>query len=627
MNRKVLVFFILVLLLSACGGEENSDAIQSPTDIPTAVTAPIQLGYLAENPVTRNADWTPVLQEFDDVAMVLVPAGCFRMGSTDEQIAAAIAECEATDSVAACNDILFSLEQPAAEICFETPFWIGRYEVTNAEYRECVAAGACAPMVTTTYYDDPHYADHPVVFVSWFQANEYAEWKGMRLPTEAEWEYAARGPEGWVYPWGNEFGADNVVYTGNSGEQTAAVGGSPGGMSWVGALDLSGNAREWVSTIFRSYPYQAGDGREDYNDARSDRVVRDGVFNGPAIYLRAASRDASNPARPIFDRGFRVARAWDNSFPPTGSPTTTTTTASAQLGYSAANPVTTNSQWTAVIQEFDGVEMVLVPTGCFRMGSNAGNSDEQPVKEQCFEEPFWIGRYEVTNAEYRECVEAGACTLPGDGVLTDATIYDDPNYANHPVIFVDWHQANDYAEWRGGRLPTEAEWEYAARGPDGLIYPWGNEIDATRVNFCDVNCRGYTWRDSNYDDGYAQTAPVGSYPGGVSWVGAYDLSGNIWEWISTIYQDYPYNATDGRESSLDAGSWRGWRGGAWYSTADLVRAGYRGRYVTTDRHHPAGIRIGRSFSPADIATAATTSNTSTTSYSPGGISANAGKTT
>ena len=587
MNKKVFAFFILVLLLSACGGEENSDAIQSPTDIPTAVTAPIQLGYSAENPVTRNADWTPVLQEFDGVAMVLVPAGCFRMGSTDDQIAAAIAECEETDSVAACNDILFSLEQPAAEICFETPFWIGRYEVTNAEYRECVEAGACTlpgdgVLTDATIYDDPNYANHPVIFVDWHQANDYAEWRGGRLPTEAEWEYAARGPDGLIYPWGNEIDATRVNfcdvncrgYTWRDSNyddgyaQTAPVGSYPGGVSWVGAYDLSGNIWEWISTIYQDYPYNATDGRESSLDAGSWRGWRGGAWYSTADLVRAGYRgryvttDRHHPA------GIRIGR----SFSPADIATAATT--SIPVGYSAANPVTTNAGWTPVIQEFDGVEMALVPAGCFQMGSEDGESNERPVHEQCFDEPFWIDRYEVTNERY-------------------GSVGCDPHTAgaDRPHVCTSWVAVRDFCERLGGRLPTEAEWEYAARGPDSLKYPWGNEFVADNVVYLDNQPGG---------NQYLQPAEVGSRPGGVSWVGAYDLSGNAWEWTSTIFRSYPYDANDGREDRDDSSNnERVVRGGSYGLPADVLSTTYR-HFVLVGPDGPIsnhiGFRCARSYS-------------------------------
>ena len=179
--------------------------------------------------------------------------------------------------------------------------------------------------------------------------------------------------------------------------------------------------------------------------------------------------------------------------------------------------------------------------------------DEGPQTEICFEELFWIDRYEVTNAQYRKCVEDGKCTLPSEGLACSP--YGDIEYDNYPVECVDWFQANDYAAWRGSeyKLPSEAQWEYAARGPDNLIYPWGN-----------------TPVVDNVVGGHP--AEVGSKPSGASWVGAYDLSGNVWEWTSTIRQSYPYDANDGRENNDNTDSSRVFRGGSWNYH---MRAAYR----------------------------------------------------
>ncbi|MBZ0317631.1 MAG: formylglycine-generating enzyme family protein [Anaerolineae bacterium] len=189
--------------------------------------------------------------------------------------------------------------------------------------------------------------------------------------------------------------------------------------------------------------------------------------------------------------------------------------------------LTRNSDWSPVIEEIDGVEMVLVPPGCFIMGNEQGRRDESPAHPVCFDYAFWLDRYEVTTAQYGSTGNGQRPNQPRENIL--------------------WTEARDFCASRGGRLPTEAEWEYAARGPDNLIYPWGNTMidenlvyDRTLMN---------------------ETADVGSRANGVSWVGAYDMAGNVWEWVSSIHRPYPYDANDGREDMSDTTSQRVYRGG------------------------------------------------------------------
>ncbi len=173
---------------------------------------------------------------------------------------------------------------------------------------------------------------------------------------------------------------------------------------------------------------------------------------------------------------------------PTAAPPTVSPTAAATATLA---PVAHNADWTPVVQSFGDVQMVLVPPGCFMMGHNAGRRDERPEHQICFDQPYWIDRYEVTNAQYGSEGHFSGPNRPRENLL--------------------WSEARDFCLARGARLPTEAEWEYAARGPDDLIYPWGNELKSANLVF-----------DRNTP---ANTADVGSKPGGVSWVGAYRSGG------------------------------------------------------------------------------------------------------
>jgi len=214
-----------------------------------------QLGF---TPVTRNADWTPHIEAKNGVDMALVPAGCFMMGS------------DAGDSVI----------QPVHEVCFDAPFWIDKTEVTNGQYGSEGAFGG---------------AERPRDSVTWTGAKVHCEKRGARLPTEAEWEYAARGPDNLIYPWGNPFVADNVVFSGNSNSQTADVGSRPGGVSWIGAFDLSGNVWEWVADWYGVYSSEKQVNPSGPSDGLS-RVIRGGAwYDSDALDLRASKRDGANP--------------------------------------------------------------------------------------------------------------------------------------------------------------------------------------------------------------------------------------------------------------------------------------------------------------------------------------------
>jgi serine/threonine-protein kinase len=175
----------------------------------------------------------------------------------------------------------------------------------------------------------------------------------------------------------------------------------------------------------------------------------------------------------------------------------------------------------ANISEMDGMTLFYIPAGEFEMGSANGDPDERPP-HTVYLEAFWIDQTEVTNGMYVRCVEAGACTLPSQkNSRTRLQYYGNPAYEDYPVIYVNWQQANAYCAWAGRRLPTEAQWEKAARGVDGRRFPWGNATPQT------------TWLNWNGEIG--DTSTVGSYLEGASPYGALDMLGNVLEWVSDCY--------------------------------------------------------------------------------------------
>jgi formylglycine-generating enzyme required for sulfatase activity len=169
--------------------------------------------------------------------------------------------------------------------------------------------------------------------------------------------------------------------------------------------------------------------------------------------------------------------------------------------------------------------MVLIPAGSFVMGSDVGESDEKPA-HSIFMNAYYIDKYEVSNEQYELCVLLNVCRRPIDvSSYQRLSYFGDPVFANYPVINVTFEMARAYCEdWRGARLPTEAEWEKAARGSEGPTFPWGDEIGCQDANYRDKACQRV--RD---------TAPVTSFDQGVSDYGVYNMSGNVWEWVRDWY--------------------------------------------------------------------------------------------
>ncbi len=208
-------------------------------------------------------------------------------------------------------------------------------------------------------------------------------------------------------------------------------------------------------------------------------------------------------------------------------------------------------------RETDGMVVVYVPAGPFIMGSNDGDKDEKP-EHTATTGGYWIDRTEVTNGEYRQCVLVGRCQPPGRSrSYTRDEYYGNSQYDNHPVIYVNWEQARTYCAWAGGRLPSEKEWEKAARGENGGRYPWGNDKPNHSL--------------ANYDG--KDTTAVGQYEDGKSPYGAYDMAGNVWEWVDDWYDKYP----GGGEDSDFGEKYKVLRGGSWGNDEVFIRSASRAR--------------------------------------------------
>ena len=231
--------------------------------------------------------------------------------------------------------------------------------------------------------------------------------------------------------------------------------------------------------------------------------------------------------------------------------------------------------------------MVYVPPGTFLMGAFEDDSlaeDDEYPQRQVNLGGFWIDQTEVTNAQYALCTADYDCRTPYSlGSYTHNPYFGTEEFADYPVVYVSWYDAQDYCEWAGRRVPTEAEWEKAARGTDGRTYPWGEGVDCSAANYS--GCRG-------------DTTLVLAYPSGASPYGALNMAGNVWEWVADIYNigyyavaplDYP--------TGPETGAYRVIRGGSWNDDPAYLRTASRYWYYPGNARVSVGFRCALSETP------------------------------
>ena len=614
-----------------------------------------------------------VFRDCDDCPeLVVVPPGTYVMGSPPSE--------EGRDED----------EGPRHRVVLAEAFAIGTAEVTRGEYARFVRDTGHAEDDSCRTFEDGdwqkrsgrdwrhpgyHQTDrHPVVCVNWDDAQRYVAWLSLktgedyRLPSEAEWEYAARAGTETSRHWGqgpwaqcrHANGADGAFKArhGDRTEDLAACDdgyahSSPAaryGKNGFGLFDVLGNVWEWTADCGNpDYDEAPGDGRDWVRGNCSLRVLRGGSWFSEPSSLRSANRLLNRTRLRNANVGFRVARALPLAPAVPSGPAVAVAAAEDEVFTRATtrNSVESYDEYLALyptgrhagrarnLRErafgllaavgafrdcVDCPEMAVVPAGSFELGSAAGEAGrhaaEGPSRQVTLGESFAIGVHEVTRREYAVFVResgrtgGGSCWIYEQGEWRERAdrTWRNPGYGqtgDHPAVCVSWDDATAYADWltrKTGtiyRLPSEAEWEYAARGGTRMSRHFGDDTSrqCRYANGADetANRQGAGFAPAaSCRDGYLETAPVGRYE--ANGFGLRDILGNVWEWTRDCWNDSHGGASsDGRARERGDCARRVLRGGSWSSFPRFLRSAHRGRNPAGIRVNDVGFRVARAL--------------------------------
>jgi serine/threonine-protein kinase len=548
-SRVKYIVLGLALLAVIAGGiwyfsrprEQPSLNVKSPspgTTVPAGQEARVEAPLANLGPTAAAAKVNPK----DGLKYVWIPPGTFMMGCSPGD-----SKCEGD-------------EKPPHQVTITKGYWLGQTEVTVRAYSRFVESTG-AQMPATPNFNATNDQDMPIVNIRWDDASTFCGWAGGRLPTEAEWEYAARAGsmEARYGP------IDDVAwYANNSGQKTHEVGQKRANA--FGLYDILGNVWEWVNDWYDPKYYQNSPSQDPKGPTSGRvRVIRGGSWSDDPGHARVSYRPQSRPGHGYPVLGFRCGgEVFTPSVPqkqiPQGG------VSAPAVGLVRENPK-------------DGLKYVWIPPGTFQMGCSPGDNEctggEKPSHQVTITKGFWLGQTEATVGAYKRFAAAtGAQMPPEERNLVGGP--PNPGWGDEamPIVDVTWYDATAFCRWVGGRLPTEAEWEYAVRG--GSTTAQYGPIDEV------------AWYVNNSG---GKVHEVGQKRANA--FGLYDMLGNASEWVNDLYDFNYYKHTPSQDPPGPAsGDGRVQRGGSSGQGSAYVRVSDRNSANPGQRFQGYGFRCG-----------------------------------
>ena len=502
-----------------------------------------------------------VRHNFTQAELLLIPPGSFDMGCTAGTVQSG---CGTTTS-------------PVHAVTITRPFYIGRYECSQREWQTVMGYNR------SRHQDSDDHLIHPVELVNGSEIRYFATRAGVRLPTEAEWEYACRAGTSSAYPNGSndESSVDSIGVVGQPlpGGKTLRVGTRQANA--FGLHDMIGNVDEQVADWFGPYP-QTSQVDPTGPTTGTQFVVRGGGYPATAIQATSYRRFQRAPDSAAQYHGFRIAVdasiAWPR-VPSWGMLIEAYPDPAVVFDQQVRDLIRASGHAWRVRDSQTGIEFVLVPPGSFSMGCVASSqvpcaSDELPKHVVTLSRPFYVARTEVTQAQWLAVTGSNPASFQGAG--------DSPE---RPVESVDFPAVQNFMVLSGVRLLTEAEWEYAYRARTSAAFhgtsaaPGGTSSDgeASQLAWCNANAAG-------------ETRPVAQLH--ANGFGIYDMGGNVWEWVNDFYGPFE-NVSQTNPTGPVSGNFRVIRGGAWNVTPGMCRASERWYAAPAIKGFNLGLRVAR----------------------------------